>query len=470
MVLKRTITMVGLVTIAFILIILITREKENIRKSNFAGRFYPANPDILSKEVKAMLSRAQKIEYGDVKAVLVPHAGYMYSGQVAAASFVQLKPNFRKVFILTANHARVLLEGVSLDTHTHFEIPGAKIPVSGLVHKLLKKALYTEIPLANSMHMIEVELPFLKAIKDKFEIIPMVIGSLNEKNIEEIVKDLVKHSDNAIYVFSVDLSHYHPWEDAVRMDRACLVALKKLDKEALLKDCRTDGNHVLYILLRLAEELKLKPHLVMYRNSGDVTGDKIRVVGYGAMVFSKGFYLSEDDKKVLKEIAEKTVELYVNNGRVYKPKVKSTTLKVKRASFVTLKKKGELRGCIGSLWPIKPLYIDVRDNAISAATRDPRFPPVAPYELKEIEIIVSVLDPPEPLILTYPAEATLMLSSKDGVILWWAGRRSTFLPEVWHDIPNPKDFLERLCLKQGSPPDCWKYPGSRILTYKAEEF
>ncbi len=455
-----------------------------VREPVVAGKFYPADAAELRKQVKEFLGRAERREGPPSRLLLVPHAGYVFSGQVAADAFAQAATDFERVFIVTANHnGKARYHGVSLDDADAYRIPGADVPVSPVVRKLLADDLFLVEPAANSMHMIEVELPFLVELKrraggGRFEIVPMVLGQLSDEEIVRVAEVIDAHAgEHPLFVFSLDLSHYYPYDVAVHLDRTCLDALVAQDRERVAK-CTTDStdrNSLLLIMLELARRRGLEPELVTYRNSGDVTGDKRRVVGYGAVVFRPGKRLSAQEQSFLLELARQTLEAYVRERRVHVPDPSELAalprLKAKGATFVTLEKNGRLRGCIGSLVATRPLWLDVRDNTIAAATRDPRFSPVRPPELDEITIELSVLEPPRPLEVAVPGKVIdLLRPGRDGVILEFHGRRSTYLPEVWEQLPDPVTFLSALCRKQGSPSDCWQRPEARFSVYETFHF
>jgi hypothetical protein len=443
-----------------------------------AGQFYPGDPAELQAQVRSYLGQTRKQVEAPVRIVLVPHAGYMYSGQVAAHSFRQLEPGFKRAVILAANHTgEAYYAGVSVDRATHHQVPGFEVGVSPAAATLLSRPGFVEVPAAHTSHVIEVELPFLREVAGQpFEILPLIVGQLGRPDTRAVASHLVHLAEpGTIFVFSIDLSHYHPYDVAVSKDRFCLNALVEMDTDAIAK-CDTDGTQVLLVMTELAARLGLTPRLLTYRNSGDVTGDKSRgVVGYGALVYEDRFVLGHAERKALARFARQVVEARVRENRETQPPPDLLTrfprFDVPRSAFVTLKKKGDLRGCIGSLIATRPLAQDVAQNAASAAVRDPRFPPVRPEELKAIKLSVSVLEPPRPLEGLPPDDLPSKLGeTRPGLILELLGRHSTFLPEVWKEIPDPAAFLAHLCQKQGAPPTCWRDPNARFQTYGAQYF
>lgn len=466
--------------------------EENIRLPAAAGRFYPSDPSELYDLIERLMESAPSKGLRGVKAILVPHAGYAYSAAVAADSFREVDPDFRRVFLLASNHrGDVDLAGVSLppDQETHYAVPGARIRLSGILKKLRKEpgfsGLFKDEPAVHSMHMIEAELPFLHYIKMNqpfeiipmtFEIVPMILGRMDRSAVSRLAEVLDRHADDGtLFVFSVDLSHYFPDQQARRLDTQTIQSIMSRDAEAIARST-TDGNQVLLTLLALAERRGWEPTFLKYLNSGDATGDLSRVVGYASIVFHEPLLLTEEERRELLRVARQTVEETVRAGPYLKDpdlpgKPSHDLFNSPRGVFVTLKKNGQLRGCIGSLFPEQSLYEGVRKNAANAAKRDPRFPPVTAEELDQIVYSISVLDYPRRLEAGDPSGYLKVLKSKkDGVILSYVGRQSTFLPQVWENLPDPGEFLSELCRKQGSSPECWRDPKAVLYRYGAFEF
>ncbi len=334
--------------------------------------------------------------------------------------------------------------------------------------------LFADVPAAHGMHMIEVELPLLREVAGgPFAIVPLVGDRVGREDAPALAAELARLDDpKTVFVISVDLSHYYPYDRAVALDRPCLAALAAADEDAVAT-CDTDATQVLVVMTELAARLGLTPRLITYQNSGDVTGDRSGVVGYGAIAYEERFRLGSGESEALVRLARTSLETQVRQGRT--PTVPADLVRrwprltTPRGAFVTLKEKGALRGCIGSLMPVKALAADVVDNAVAAAVADTRFAPVQADELPAIAVSVSVLDLPRPLgAATGDAVAELLARTKPGVILSFQGRRSTFLPEVWDELPAPREFLAHLCAKQGSPADCWLQPDAAFQTYATQ--
>lgn len=446
-----------------------------VREPAVAGQFYPADPGELRAAVRRLMAGTERVTRSPARMVLAPHAGYPFSGAVAAASFRQLDPGFERVVILAGNHnGAARFAGASVDQATRYRVPGLEVEVAAAAAALRSRPGFVDVPEAHTMHMIEVELPFLAEVNGKpFEIVPIVVGQLAPAGARDLARELAALADaRTRFVFSIDLSHYHPWAEATDSDRRCLAALEKMDAGEVAR-CDTDATQLLLVMTELGALQGWTPRLVTYANSGDVTGERGRVVGYGAMVYEDEFRLSAGESQALLALARRALEAKVTQGRdldVPQTDVaRLPRLGTPRGAFVTLRKRGQLRGCIGSLEATQALAEDVVRNASRAAVADPRFLPVEPAELGEIKVSISVLDTPRPLLgVTGEALARRLGAEHPGLIIEYRGRSSTFLPEVWAELPDAVGFLGHLCRKQGSPEDCWRQPEARFLTYGAQ--
>ncbi|MFZ2456898.1 MAG: AmmeMemoRadiSam system protein B [Candidatus Altiarchaeia archaeon] len=462
-------------------------DKKSVRESVIAGSWYPGKKEDLAKLIDSFLGNADNAGLGDVKALIAPHAGYAYSGQVAAHAYKQIAgKEYKKVMILAPSH-HVGFRGASIPDYTYFETPLGEIKVSSAAGSLKKESkLIQSIDLIEEKeHSLEIQLPFLqKVLGSGFELIPMVVGDLSEKDRTDLAELLTKHlDDETLLVVSTDLSHYYPYDTAALMDTECTDAITDLDIEAA-EGCEMCGMNPVLVLLEIAKKLNWNAHLLKYANSGDATGDTSGVVGYAAIAFYSGKKegnkgnkkgaagdLNNAEKKYLLGLARETIENYVKSGEVTEPHTDDRKLKETRGAFVTLEKKGQLRGCIGHIVPVQPLFLDVRDNAISAATEDPRFRQVVEEELDKIEIEISVLTFPEE-IKTKSAKETLeaIKPGIDGIILEYKGRGATYLPQVWEQLPGKEEFLDSLCMKAGLSPGDWKQKDAKISRYQVQAF
>lgn len=456
--------------------------QERVREPFVAGKFYPAQPGTLSIMVDSFLDSAECLDLGEVKAVVVPHAGYIYSGQTAAHAFRQLesrKQEIKNVFLIGSNHARgAVFQGVSVPNYTHYKTPLGKVKVSASADSIRKENPFTSNSIAHTSHIIEVELPFLQQmLQNDFEIIPMVASGLDQDMVNDAAKVINQNLDpSSLLVVSTDLSHYHPYDEAVRLDTACIQQIER-QSFAGTAACEACGTEALLILLRISQMNGWKAMIIDYKNSGDTAGDKDSVVGYSAIVFYtepeqfRAEVVDDEEQQLLLDLARDTVELYVREKKT--PEVNKAdltdTLKEVRGCFVTLNKQGRLRGCIGHILPQRPLWECIVENAVNAATADSRFLPVTPDELDDIHIDISVLTLPQELAYDSPESLLAQLRpGVDGVVLRSGFRTSTYLPQVWDMFASKESFLQSLCRKQGSPDDCWKE--AKISVYQAQVF
>ncbi len=458
-------------------------EDPAVRAPTAAGQFYPAAEESLHAAIDGMMLQAPSIGVEGVRAILVPHAGYRFSGAVAAASFKQVPADFERVVIIAANHnGDARFDGVSLPEARYYAVPGVRIPVDAAVSGMRGTAPFTSVAAAHTMHMLEVELPFLQYLKGypdepRYTIVPMIAGTLDEAQAAafDAALDSFAADRKTLLLFSVDLSHYYDDETARKLDNFTLDGLLSMDP-AKLGMARTDGNQVLQAMIRLARRHGWQPTFLEYRNSGEVEGaDKNRVVGYASMVFHPPLSLDDNHQDALLKLARLAVETYVRTGRMIQPTAamykQHPVLRLRRGVFVTINKDGQLRGCIGRTFGLQQLGSSLITCAIQGAVEDRRFKPVAEAELARLDYSVSILSFPR-LIQVDSAVHYLgaLRPHEDGVVMMYKGKQSTYLPHVWKSIPEPEEFLRRLSLKQGAPGDAWKRDGVRLYRYSVEAF
>jgi MEMO1 family protein len=434
-----------------------------IRKPYCAGTWYSDDPSELADELDKYLSRVKK-ENLNVKAIIVPHAGYMYSGQTAAHSFKQLNEKIEKVFVLGTAH-RYPLKGASISDYDYYNSPLGKIKVSEDVKNILKEKCVVSIDEADyEEHSIEIEIPFLQRVLGKFELIPIIVGSVDSKEFSEVLEKYF--DEKSVIVASVDLSHFHSYDEAKRLDNYSIECILNLNAEGI-KQAEIDSPYAIMALLELAKRKKWKAKLLDYKNSGDIIRDKSRVVGYSAIAFyeEESGAFTKEERKLMEKIAKQAVETYILEDKKIKYENVPESFKKRLACFVTLTDEADLRGCIGTIEPVDKLYQSIIDNAISAATRDPRFPPVTKKELKGLSYEVSVLS--EPVEIYFSTQEELFEKIKDkGVIISKSGSRAVYLPQVWEHFTNPESFLSSLCRKAGLSSGEWKEKGMRFFMFE----
>ena len=256
-----------------------------MRKPAVAGMFYPGKKDELKKSVRSLLEQGKEVKFkGELKALILPHAGYIYSGIVAGAGFrllagKQTSRNFNKVILLGPSH-QAYFSGAAIAAED-FETPLGMVKV-GDVSKWLKEKLIVELPEAHRKeHCLEVELPFLQETLSKFELYALVLGEVDEEKLAQMIKKFI--DNNTLIVVSSDLSHYLPYETAVKKDKETINSILNFN----FSHFEACGERPIKVLMHLAKSLNWKPFLIDYKNSGDTAGDKNRVVGYTAIGYYK---------------------------------------------------------------------------------------------------------------------------------------------------------------------------------------
>jgi MEMO1 family protein len=434
-----------------------------IRKPYCAGTWYSDDPTELADELDGYLNNVKKENF-NVKAIIVPHAGYRYSGQTAAHSFKQLSDKTEKVIVLGTAH-RYPLKGASVIDYEYYNSPLGKVKVSDDVKNILEEKCVVSIDEADyEEHSIEIEIPFLKRVLGEFEIIPIIVGKVDSTEFSEVLEKY--YDEKSVIVASVDLSHFHSYDEAKQLDNYSIECILNLNSEGI-NNAEIDSPYAIKALLQLAKRKKWEVKLLDYKNSGDIARDKSRVVGYSAIIFydEKDGAFTKEERELMEKIAKRAVETYINEDRKIKIEDVPDSLKKRLACFVTLTDKNDLRGCIGTIEPVDKLYQSIIDNAISAATRDPRFPLVTKKELKGLSYEISILSEPVEIKFSSQEELFNRINAK-GLIISKSGYRAVYLPQVWEHFTNPESFLSSLCRKAGLSSCEWKEKGMRFFVFE----
>jgi AmmeMemoRadiSam system protein B/AmmeMemoRadiSam system protein A len=468
-----------------------------IRKPAVSGSFYPSDPVQLKSQLESFYQSAGNTGgKSNIAAVIVPHAGYVYSGKVAATAFAQIDPEreYARIFMIGTSH-HVYLKGASVFKMGNFSTPLGIIEVdTTLAGRLIREnPVFEDVPGAHDKeHSLEVELPFLQyRLKKPFKIVPIIIGTQSEATCLKIADALKPYfNDDNLFVISSDFSHYPDYLGAVEADKTTGDAIATNSPEKFLK-ARTQNDlknipglvtsccgwsSILTLLYLSSESKGISVQHIQYKNSGDTEyGDKSRVVGYQSFVFTRekqyskpaGFSLSTNEKIQLLKLARTTIDDRLNNQRftsVDEPQLPEA-LKTQCGAFVTLRKKGQLRGCIGRFITTEPLYKVVQQMAVSAAFQDPRFQPVENYEMEDIEVEISVLTPLKKIQNIDEFEY-----GKQGIYIVKGNRSGTFLPQVADETKwNKEEFLGHCARdKAGIGWDGWK--DADLFTYEALVF
>jgi len=438
-----------------------------VRAPAVAGSFYPANARQLTDAVDGYLADAA--DAGNArppKAIIVPHAGYVYSAPIAAPAFAALgkaADRIRRVVLLGPAH-RVAVRGLAAADATAFRTPLGDVPIDRASIAALSDLPYVmERDIAHrDEHCLEVQLPFLQRILGDFTLVPLLVGDAGPDEVATVLERLWGGPETLI-VISSDLSHYHDYATARRMDASAAAAIETFDLQGLGRD-QACGRLPILGLLAAARRHGLSIHRLDLRNSGDTAGTRDQVVGYGSWVLTEsGAQDAKDDDadrdKAVRPHAERLLRTAAASLRYALRYGRPPTLDLadfpaplteRRASFVTLRHGDALRGCIGSVDAVRPLATDVVINTFGSAFRDPRFEPLQPDELPGLTLSISVLSPRRPL--PFRDEADLLQRLRpgiDGLIIHSGSRTGSFLSQVWKSLPAPEDFLAHLKHKAG---------------------
>jgi len=465
----------------------------NVRQPGVAGAFYPADPKALTTMMDDMLAHASLPQISDpIIAAVAPHAGYQFSGPVAAYTYAALKGRkYTRVVVIAPSHFEAF-DFTSVYDGDAYVTPLGTVHVDKAFAARLAKMSPT-IKLSSrghtptsqgAEHALEVELPWLQHVLADFQLVPVVMGDQSYESSRALGVALASmiQDNETLVLASSDLSHYHPYDDAVKIDHKTLGALESWDYFSMSRNFEMRvweacGGAPIVAAMIAAERMGANEARVLkYANSGDTTGDHSRVVGYSADLFLKTpagkaaqpqFSLTSHEKSELLALARKSVEQAVREGKPYEPTPSSSDLlNQERGAFVTLKKSGELRGCIGYTSAAKPLYMTVRDTATLAALRDSRFPPVSASELPQLEYEISVLSP-----LRRVTDIRQIKVGQHGLLMKNGEYEGLLLPQVpVEEKWNQQTFLEETCHKAGMRANCWKDENTDIFMFTAVVF
>jgi len=492
-----------------------------MRAPAVSGKFYPDNPTELREMINTYLAGAPDYKVNDTMyGIVVPHAGYVFSGAVAAHAFKAIAGQAPDTVILIGESHNFFLSKAALFAGEGFNTPLGDVKTDKeIISELAKAQDFFEIndnahspPPPLFEHCLEVELPFMQTVLKNFKIVPVLVSN-NPENAQSEAKAIVSAiskfpGKKVLFVISSDMSHYPDYDTACKIDKESLDALGKFDPEYFKKvnnsilsrkyrnvACEFCGESAVMTGMYAARMLGAnKAEVLRYANSGDIPvyGDKTKVVGYGAAAFIKSehkdeaikviskpktpvigeakkmseFKISEKNQKVLLDLARRTIREYIRSKKAPPYVTGDKELTSPAAVFVTLNEKKQLRGCIGTTVPQLPLYQAVQQMAVAAAFEDHRFGPVADEEMPDIKIEISVLSP-----LTRVKSADEIKPPQHGVIARRGGRSGLFLPQVWEHFSNKEDFLDELCMqKAGLEANAWKDPSTELYIFTVFAF
>ncbi len=481
-----------LVSMVFTLPLSAQFRDTGVRQPAVAGQFYPGQPEELRRQVRALIDQAERVDDGaTVMGLIVPHAGYIYSGATAAKGYRQVEGlDYRVVLVLSPSH-RDAITGATIYPGEAYQTPLGLVAIDrNLAGQIVRQC--PGITFSNlghgEEHSLEVQLPFIQVALPQVPIVPIMVGDYDWPMLQKMADGLaaVLKSRRALLIASSDLYHGHSYEACEKVNTATIQAIQAMNPQPLCEGFLSDryqacGGGPITLMTAVVKKLGATKAVLLGRtNSNDVTGERGGyVVGYAAMAVKGGKSTMKDPHKIeyqplgaaaqkqLIKMAREAIAHYLQHHRIPKTSPTLEVLKEKRGVFVTLTEGGELRGCIGYHESDRPLYELVPDRAIAAAFDDPRFPPLRSHELDKIKIKVSVY-----LTNVYRIDSLDEFQmGVHGIIMMKNGRGATYLPEVpleagWKTV---EEEMESLCHKAGLPNNAWKQ-GAEFYVYKTQVF
>jgi hypothetical protein len=437
-----------------------------VRPATQANRFYTGDAQELAQEVDSFLKRhSEQPKFDNLAAVIVPHAGYYYSGNVAATAYqsIPAKP-YKRIFLLGPSHHE-WLDGASVNTEAdYYATPLGNVKVDReTALKLTEDSVFSYRPEAHDReHCLEVQLPFLQRLFTKSvpPIVPIIISTNDFQKLQQMADVLKPYfNDENLFIISSDFSHYPTYDNAYEVDTRSGKAIESGNVEefiaAIEKNARSGKPNlatsacgqfaIITLMLMLDQNYEVK-HL-LYQNSGDISGERNRVVGYHAFAFlrsdSTDFVLTSEDKRILKDIALQSIRDSLDGKKATAPSSTfplTSSLRSKCGAFVSLHKHGRLRGCIGHFGDDIPLHEIVAAMARAAAFEDPRFSPVTRDELDDLDIEISVLTPMRRIQSLDEFEL-----HRHGIYIRKGYRSGTYLPQVADEVNWTKEEFVSHC-------------------------
>ena len=429
------------------------------RNAVVAGQFYPGTPETLKSTIQEMVD--EEADKQKALGIIVPHAGYMYSGRVAGATLSRIE--FTDTFIIIGPSHTGLGKPLSIMTEGIWETPLGDVEIdTELAKEILDacKKLEKDSRAHNFEHAIEVQLPFLQHFKPDVKIIPIVLGYATVEEYKDIGKGIAgvlkKTGREAVIMVSSDMNHYEPQHITKDKDSLAIEAMLNLDEDELISRVRDNNITMCGVAPAMSMITAVKElgaslgELVMYRTSGDTTGEVDSVVGYAGIIIPA--------MSPLVKLAKDTVETYIIKGEIIEPPETLTSeMENKAGVFVSIHKKGALRGCIGTFEPSEEnVAREIIVNAISSATRDPRFSSIDPEELDLLDYSVDVLTEPEPV-----EDEDQLDPEKYGVIVESGYQRGLLLPDL-EGVDSVEQQIE-ICRQKAVIPD-----GQPVNLYRFE--
>ncbi len=472
-----------------------------VRTAAVAGQFYPRDPGRLAAQIDGYLADGRSAPDREppvlgprgtdrLVAIVVPHAGTIYSGPTAGYAYAVIDPAAVQRVVLLGPAHYVAVDGIGISGASAWRTPLGDVPLDGALAADLRAQFDAVVPADAAHapeHSLEVQLPFLQRVLDPgWQLVPLIVGPSLADEVGAVIAHCAARPGTLIVV-STDLSHYLDHESALAADAATIRTIVARDAGGL-RARDACGRNPLRGLLAAAAAADWQVRLLDSRTSGDTAGDRDRVVGYAAFAVTAGRVpagpeaarIPPGSRLALLGLARRVIEQALHTGR--RPRLAADgwiegevmpddpVLRQRGAAFVTLRSpQGELLGCIGSLAPRQSLAADVAEHAYDAAFGDPRFPSMTPDRARGMVIDISVLSPTREFPCSGYADLLERLRAGSGVVVQADRHRATFLPAVWEQLPQPARFLAALWRKAGMAPEQWP-PGTRIEVYDSEEF
>jgi AmmeMemoRadiSam system protein B/AmmeMemoRadiSam system protein A len=478
----------------------LAQPPKSVLRSAIAGSWYPNDSEALKKQFNEFLEKSDVIPRKDLIALILPHAGYAYSGKTACAGLKTIARGYKRIIVIGPSHRVRMEEVFSVPRVTHYETPLGQTPLDvEFINKLLEYPVFQNVPRTHEHeHSVQIEVPLLQLKDSGFKLVPIVAGGCSLETIKRagaILKSMI--DEQTLLVASSDFVHYGasykyvPFtknipEQIKKLDMDAFEFIKALDAKGFLEYRQKTGaticGYVPVALLVSMLDKSTKAELIEYATSGEYEGDYSRSVSYLSIAFTGQWKkdasikpptgevkLTNNDKQHLLNLARKTIGYGLEHRKI--PEISelgiviSDTLNRPRAAFVTLKKDDHLRGCIGDIFPCQPLYKSVLSNAINAAFADRRFTPLKKDEFDGITIEISALTEPGPV-----SSYNEIRIGTDGIVLNKAGKSAVFLPQVAGEQGwDLNKTLTQLSLKAKLKADDWK-EGASFLVFQADVF
>lgn len=439
---------------------------KKVKEPSVANMFYSADKEELKNQIENFRKNNKNGYEYQPRAVIVPHAGLIYSGKLAFETINQLDKDIENIFIFAPAH-KVAFQGISLTSYDEWKTPLGNIEINQEINKELAENFggnffdegYKE------EHSVEIQVPLIQSIFKNIKIIPVLVGNETPQKITDIIKKYYTDKKNG-FIISSDMSHFLDDETAKKLDNetAQMIETGDIQNFKFNQACGAIG---IFGLVTFANENNFSLIRINMYNSSSVSGEKSRVVGYGAWFLYEGEknkFIKKYYSKYMLDLCYEVIKSRFNNNKVQTNH--TPVFDEMGACFVTLKKQGSLRGCIGSIIAHQPLIVDLVQHAQDSAFNDYRFNPLEEFEINDLTMDISLLSTPKPM--SFKNEEDLleqMVPYKDGIIIRDGNYQAVYLPSVWEEIPDKKTFLTSLKIKAGMPPD---YFSENFKAYRFE--